>query len=479
MGFKENFNELHAMNRTFPKNVCLLVIIGLLSIFSTPVNGFQSKKDSVKHTAKVYQTLDLISEIATAHLEGSPNDLTPPVPVPLTVEGRLQALDSQIPFTHNPRVQSYIDIYSSDRYNSYLSRMMGLGQFYFQIYDRIFEEIGVPREIKYLSIVESALNPHAVSRMGATGPWQFMFATAKMYGLTMDQYMDERKDPIASSYAAATYLQAAYEQFGDWFLAIAAYNCGPGNVTKAIQRSGLENPDYWDIIEYLPKETRNYVPAFIAMTYMLEYHEEHGVHPTDSDLPQHIEIVKVQHHIPFSLLAEVLQIDESLVSKLNPAYKRNLVNGTAESPRRLVLPPVAPSFYQNLYVVLTEPANSTMDVFFASDNTVGKDVVRDESQTFFHQVEKGESLGRIATRFGVTVQDLKSWNNLKSNTIVPGQRLTIEGKGSSAAKVYTVKRGDTLSGIAKQFKGATVTQIKTANGLKSNNIKPGMKLRVL
>ncbi len=464
-----------------------MVLIGLIGITVKPSFATQStskfkkeltvqRPDSTK--AQIYESLDNISEAAAFHLDDSQDRILPALP-PLSVSARLSALDTPIPFIHNELVQQYIDTYSSERYKGYLSRMLGLGQYYFKIYDRVFEDIGVPKEIKYLSIVESALNPHAVSRMGATGPWQFMFATAKAYGLTMDKYVDERKDPIASSYAAANYLRQIHEQFDDWLLAIAAYNCGPGNVMKAIRRSGLENPGYWDIIQYLPKETRNYIPAFIAMTYMLEYHEEHGIFPVESNLPAHVEIVNVQQNIPFSMVANVLQVEETLIQKLNPGYKRNIVNGSAATPKRLVLPQVNPEFYESLYVVLHESPDPQMTHHFASMNE--SDIQPTLSEDAHHRVKRGENLGKIAVDYGVTVQDLKSWNNLRTNLIVPGQKLLIKGgvaEKSEVADIYIVKKGDTLSGIAQKHTGATVSKIKAANGLTSNQIKPGMKLKI-
>src|SRR5690606_15743168 len=247
--------------------------------------------------------------------------------VPATVEGRLAYLQNVVPLTYNAQVQSYIDAYSTARYKRHLEQMMGLSQYYFPIYERVFSEAGVPEEIKYLSIVESALNPHAVSRVGATGLWQFMFATARMYDLAIDSYVDERKDPVAASHAAAAYLLDAYNDFGDWLLAIASYNCGKGNVLRAIQRSGLSNPDYWAISPYLPRETRNYVPAFIAITYMLGYHEEHGIMPAESNILMETETVSVQKFVPLSGVAKALEVDEELIKSLNPAYKRGIVNG--------------------------------------------------------------------------------------------------------------------------------------------------------
>ncbi|MGK6349729.1 LysM peptidoglycan-binding domain-containing protein [Parapedobacter sp. DT-150] len=401
-----------------------------------------------------------------------------------TIQGRLAYLQKTVPLTYNSQVQSYIDRYSTAGYRMHLSSMMGLARYYFPIYERVFAKTGIPDEIKYLSIVESALNPHAKSRVGATGPWQFMFATASAYDLAMDSYVDERKDPVASSYAAASYLLDAYNEFGDWLLAIASYNCGKGNVLRAIQRSGLRNPDYWAISNYLPRETRHYVPAFIAITYMLGYHEEHGIVPADTELLLNTETVWVQKFVPFSHVARALGIDEDVVSALNPAYKRGVVNGDPTSPKRLILPEVRPEAYSALYTVL----NSTNEVPVVQHaSAVTGPAAR--TATAIHRVLRGETLGEIAQRYRVTVQDLRAWNNIKQNVIVPGQRLSVgasdEGSSDEAARAasgsyisYRVKRGDTLSSIANRHRGANISAIKAENGLKGSTIKPGMTLKI-
>ncbi|WP_353186005.1 LysM peptidoglycan-binding domain-containing protein [Parapedobacter lycopersici] len=403
--------------------------------------------------------------------------------VPTTVEGRLAYVQKEVPLNYNEQVQSYIDVYSTDRYKRYLSRMMGLGQYYFPIYERIFAEAGVPEEIKYLSIVESALNPHAVSRVGATGLWQFMFSTARMYGLTIDSYVDERKDPIAASHAAAAHLLDAYDQFGDWLMAIAAYNCGTGNVLRAIRRSGIDNPDYWAISPYLPRETRNYVPAFIAMTYMLEYHEENGIAAAETEVLPDTETVWVQRTVPFAGVAQALNIGEDVIATLNPAYKRGMVNGSTETPKRLILPEVKPLAYPALYAVLNNaPVPNQLQVVNAS-NTAGKAVT-----VTTHRVQKGETLEKIAKKYHITVQDLRAWNNLQQHLIVPGQQLKLSSgqqhqQNNTAAAAptyltYRVKKGDTLSGIAQKYRGATVSSIRTANALRGNTIRPGMTLKI-
>ena len=399
--------------------------------------------------------------------------------VPATVEGRLAYLQKAVPLTYNPQVQSYIDAYSTTRYRNHLARMMGLSRYYFPIYERVFSEAGVPDEIKYLSIVESALNPHAVSRVGATGLWQFMFATARTYNLTMDSYIDERKDPEAASRAAAAYLLDAYNEFGDWLLAIASYNCGAGNVMRAIQRSGLTDPDYWAISRFLPRETRNYVPAFIALTYMMELADVHGIVAAETPIPTQTEVVWVQKHVPLNGVARALDVDADVIASLNPAYKRGIVNGTADAPKRLVLPEASPAVYPELYAVLNTPKK--MEALYASETAPH----RAEPETITHRVRKGESLARIANRYHVSVQDLKVWNNLKSNMIVPGQPIRVmvsDGQPEKAAGAsyvtYRVKRGDTLSGIAGRYRKASVSSIKSDNGLRSSRIKPGMTLKI-
>lgn len=452
-----------------------------------PKDQIVEDQDSVKRQQQIHEELDLISEEAIPILDQAVQRLLPEF-TPLTIEGRLVKIERDVPLSYNEHVQQYIDLYSTDRYRNYLSRMMGLGQYYFNIYDQIFEETGLPAEIRYLSIVESALNPHAVSRVGATGPWQFMFATARMYGLQMDSHIDERKDPIAASYAASRYLNEAYAQFGDWLLAIASYNCGPGNVARAIKRSGLENPDYWQIRSFLPKETRNYVPAFIAMTYMLEYHEEYDIHPADVGFDVSVEVVNVQQEVSLSAIAAVINVEQEFLKTLNPAYKRDLIPGSAESPKRLVLPEVDLNYYPALYAALNTPALEPNKVMYASNPTPATTPSKNTQIASSHRIKKGETLGQIAQKYSVTVQDLRAWNNIKGNRIMAGQRLDLQLDSKTPKKAsdskgepqyYVVKKGDTLSGIASRHKGSTVSSIRSANGLKNSQIKPGMRLRLL
>lgn len=420
---------------------------------------------------------------------------------PKNIPLQLDSLQGVIPLTYNGYVQSYIDAYASSRYRNHLAKMASLAAYYFPIYEKVFAEVDIPTEIKYLSIIESALNPHAVSRVGATGPWQFMFGTAKAFNLNIDSYVDERKDPYAASYAAAAYLKDAYNEFGDWQLAIASYNCGKGNVERAIQRSGLAKPDFWSIRRYLPSETRNYVPAYIAMTYVLNNLEGLGISPTGFDAaPEGTDVISIDKFIPLSGVARALNVELSRLEILNPAYKKNIINGTPESPKRLVVPTVDKAAYASLYAVLNNPNNpsSAAPQMMTASTRTQSNV---EERLVYHKVRRGESLGMIANRYHVEVQDLKVWNKLKRNLIVPGQRLkiaqmvkssgqpTVSANNTSSQATpkrytgpsyisYKVKKGDTISSIAQKYKKATVRNIKAMNNLSNDALRPGMVLKI-
>jgi len=377
----------------------------------------------------------------------------------------------------NDYIQNYIDRFTKRDYRSHLAKMMGLSAYYFPIFESIFKETGVPSELKYLAIIESSLNPHAVSRVGATGPWQFMYTTAKAYGLKMDSYVDERKDPIAASYAASTFLKESYAIYNDWFLAIASYNCGRGNVDRAIQRSSKAAPNFWDIRPYLPKETRNYVPAFIAIYRVLERCESYGIIPSYTPLNTDTELIMVTRNVSLKSIANALDIGVDTLALLNPSYKRGVINGSINDPERLVVPPIERTSYVKLYHLL-ENGDKLQTVGVMNASTASKAIPN------VHRVRKGETLEEIAKHYDVTVQDLKVWNHLRTNTIVPEQKLKINNAGEAVPTkasqyiTYKVKKGDTLIGISKQFRGSSVSSIKAMNELKSNLLKPGMTLRI-
>ena len=241
---------------------------------------------------------------------------------------RLSRMPNSIEMPFNSVVRQFIDRYTN-RMRRSVSVMLGTSNFYMPIFEQALESYNVPLELKYLPVIESALNPKAVSRVGATGLWQFMLATGKQYGLRVNSLVDDRRDPIRASYAAARYLRDLYRIFGDWTLAIAAYNCGPENVNKAIRRSG-GSMDYWKIYPYLPSEPRGYVPAFIAANYVMNYYCEHNICPMLTNLPEHTDTVVVNHNVSFASIAKFCDIDISLLRDLNPQYRRDLVNGLTE-----------------------------------------------------------------------------------------------------------------------------------------------------
>jgi membrane-bound lytic murein transglycosylase D len=261
---------------------------------------------------------------------------------------RLDSIQKEVPLDYNAYVQSYIDTYLTGNQREGLGRILGLTKYYFPIYEKAFHDAGIPDEIKYLSIVESQLNPYAVSRVGATGPWQFMSTTAKIYGLNMDTYVDERRDPIQSSYAAAAYLKDAYQQFGDWLLAIASYNCGKSNVLRAIEQANGAT-DFWSIQKYLPAETRGYVPAYIAVTYVMNYYKKHNIVPQSCNLTMKTDTVLVNKYISLNSVARVLNISLPQLTQLNPSYKMMIVNGSPAAPKTLVIPQSAKEKYTTLY----------------------------------------------------------------------------------------------------------------------------------
>lgn len=402
---------------------------------------------------------------------------------------KLKTIEREIPLDYSSGVKTLISKYTSENYNPYMCRMMGLGQYYFPIFDRIMDEVGVPRELKYLSVVESSLNPRDISSAGATGLWQLMYYEAKEYNLVVDSYTDQRMDPIASSYTIAKILKEAYGLYGDWLLAIASYNGGRGAVGRAIKRSGKEKPTFWDIAPYLTKQTQNYIPKFIAMTYAMTYADENDINAADTELSLKTQALEINKRISLSQVADALQVSKESLRVLNPSFKKNILNGTEESPLRLVLPIVDRKIpVEELYAALNTPAPTPVNENPAALLIDGK-----------YKVRVGETYASIAEKFEVTVQDLRSWNNLRGNQIVPGQSLFIKKEAdfvdaklahntersarraqsqASRTAYYTVKRGDTLSQIADR-NGMSVSRLKSANNLKGSRIKPGMRLKVI
>ncbi|MEN9919149.1 MAG: hypothetical protein RL662_1585 [Bacteroidota bacterium] len=334
---------------------------------------------------------------------------------------RLYNLPTMMELVYNPIVRSYIDMYTGRRSNS-IGYFLGKSQYYFPIFEQALDKYGLPLELKYLPIIESALNPTIVSRAGATGLWQFMIGTARMYNLEVNSLVDERRDPVRSSDAAARFLKDLYDIYGDWNLVIAAYNCGPGNVNKAIKRSGGQT-DYWTIYPYLPRETRGYVPAFIAATYAMNYYTEHNICPSEYKYRHSTDTISVDRHIHLQQLAEVLNLPIDEIRNLNPQFKNEIVPGDF---KRYVL--TLPSKYAADF----EVQKDAVYAYRTDDLLVHRkvvDVVESDSRTTTkrvrHKVRRGESLASIASNYGVKTSQIKKWNRLKSNKVSTGQLLVI------------------------------------------------------
>ena len=347
---------------------------------------------------------------------------------------RLRRMPTVMEMPYNEVVRSCIDRYMV-RLRRQVSYMLGAANFYMPIFEQALDTYQLPLELKYLPIIESALNPTAVSRVGATGLWQFMLATGKAYGLEVTSLSDDRRDPVKSSYAAARYLRDLYNIFGDWNLVIAAYNCGPENINRAIRRSGGKR-DYWEIYPYLPKETRGYVPAFIAANYAMTYYCEHGICPMTSKLPAKTDTVMINRNVSFQQVAAVCGLDVDMIRSLNPVYRRDMVPGlSAPSPLRL-------------------PLNEVARFIDMEDSVYA---VSGQQQFKRAEVE-------IDERPAVTQQQTKRNTRNTRNQ-------------NQGASYVTVKRGDTLGALARR-NHTTVAKIKQLNGLRGDNIQAGKKLRV-
>lgn len=399
---------------------------------------------------------------------------------------RMKASAKTIPLDYNSNVKYFIDKYISSNYRPYMNRLHGLSKHYFKVYDQIFAEMGLPEEIKYLSLVESSLNPHLVSTSGAVGPWQFIYTTARIYDLDMNAHIDERKDIYSSTYAVSKYLKESYDQFNDWLLALASYNCGRGCVQRAIKRSGLQSPTFWELSPFLPKETQNYIPKYVAMTYVLNNTEYYNIEPAANELDMDSKVILVNRTVDLRHVAKAIDLDIEQLKHFNPAAKRLVLNGTEEKPRRLFLPITANTNDSLLYLALHAPSSIALPMDEPETLLAG-------TSTQKYRVRQGETLSNIARKFNVTVQDLKAWNALNSNSLTVGRSLVVSQpinatlaknvsktnskSTSSRTAYYVVKKGDSLDRIARR-EGSTVAKIQADNGLSNTRIKPGMKLKI-
>ncbi len=413
-----------------------------------------------------------------------------------TLKARLALLDEKTPFniSYNPSLESVIKSFLV-RKKDLMQRMITASQFYFPLFEQELDNNDVPLEVKYLAIIESALNPRARSRVGAKGLWQFMYGTGKMYGLEVSSYVDERNDPIFATKAAAKYLSKLHNIFNDWDLALAAYNSGPGNVNKAIRRSGGYK-NYWNIRRNLPRETAGYLPAFLATMYIFEYAEEHGLQYKKADRPYfETDTIHVKNLITFDQISKLVDISTEELEMLNPAYKLNIIPKIKGKNYTLRLPVTKIGKFVNNEEAIYAYAKKELDSLEKPlpQLTQAKNQVR-------YKVRSGDYLGKIAERYGVGVSQIKRWNGLRSNNLRVGQRLTIfprkpylpkqavaktssskstsGGALASGSKVHTVQEGDSLWTISRKYPGVSIENLRKWNGLSGNNLKPGTKLKL-
>ena len=342
---------------------------------------------------------------------------------------RLSRMPTVMEMPYNEIVRKFIDMYAG-RLRNQVAFMLSACNFYMPIFEEALDAYGLPLELKYLPIIESALNPSAVSRAGACGLWQFMLATGKMYGLESNSLVDERRDPIKATWAAARYLRDMYDIYKDWNLVIAAYNCGPGTINKAIRRAGGKT-DYWEIYNFLPKETRGYVPAFIAANYVMTYYCKHNICPMETNIPEATDTVQVNRNLHFEQISDICGIGLDQIKSLNPQFKKSVIPGESK-PQTLRLPMnYISTFIDKQDTIYAHHSNE----LFKNRRTVAVSDTRSTARgsrgsagtgtPTYHKIRSGETLSTIARRYGVTVNQLKSWNGLRNNNIAAGKRLKI------------------------------------------------------
>ncbi|MSP08317.1 MAG: LysM peptidoglycan-binding domain-containing protein [Chitinophagaceae bacterium] len=446
------------------------------------------------------------------------------------LKSRLAKMDTKSPFNieYNQGLENIIKSFLKSRKKSF-ERLMAISEFYFPMFEEAMARQNVPLEIKYLAVVESALNPKAVSRVGATGLWQFMFQTGKQYGLNINTYVDDRSDPLKASDAAALYMSNMYKIFGDWDLVLASYNSGPGNVAKAIRRSGGQQ-NFWNIRKYLPKETQGYVPAFLATMYIYEYHKEHGIVPNRAAIKHFAtDTIMIKREITFKQISDLIDIPLSQLQLLNPSYKRDVVPFIEGENHFLRLPNDKVAIYtsnEDKIYAYTQYEASKRERPYESRGIAVRDTLNTDSEitvvskTRYYKVKLGDSLIEIAGKFGVAMSDIKKWNKLKNNKAPKGRNLKIysyesvpltskkqeikvtESKKDSAivaintyvsekkyweeqvvsfvkrTKKYKVRKGDNLGSIAAKY-NVSVSDIKYWNSLKKNTISSGKILKIM
>ena len=477
-------------------------------------------------------TLNLYNTI-TADIENVNIDSKVDYELPTALlKERLAAMDAKSPFNieYNQGLENIIKSFLKNRKKSF-ERLMGVSEYYFPLFEEALAKQNVPLEIKYLAVVESALNPRAISKMGATGLWQFMYHTGKQYGLNIDSYIDERSDPLKSSQAATQYMTNMYKMFGDWDLVLASYNSGPGNVSKAIRRSGGQK-NYWNIRKNLPKETQGYVPAFLATMYIYEYHKEHGIVPERAAV-KHFETdtIMIKQQMSFNQIRDLLDVPVAQLQLLNPSYKLNVIPFYKDEPHFLRLPRDKAAIFASNETQIYAYAQNELEKRERPFKTSRALAIRDSatasfdgdksSKTTYYKVKRGDNLSTIAGKYDVSTAQLKKWNNLKGSSIAYGKSIKIfltgsqkmlkssnlkdnvliaemksktQSSVSNATKhelaamegaavvrdyeaTYIVANGDNLGTIANKY-NVTVTDLKKWNNLTDTTIQIGAELKI-
>lgn len=482
------------------------------------ISGFDDNLDSLLNLWYVQQSINF-SELDTAYI---PEDDTIWVDYPDSVYiERLASLPFVIEMSYNSIVKNFIDLYVKQR-RERVRVMLTLSEYYFPLFEEVFDRYQIPHELKYMAVIESALNPRAVSRAGATGIWQFMYYTGKSYDLTVNSLVDDRRDPYQATEAAARFMKDLYKIYKDWTLVIAAYNCGPGNVNKAIRRAGGKR-NYWDIYYHLPRETRGYVPAFIAAAYAMNYYEKHNMKAVPVDFALNNDTIHIRKKLHLKQVSEVLNIPVKQLRDLNPHYKYDIIPGDG---RNYVLR--LPQADAIRFIGLEDSIYAWKDsVYLNEENMIVNPTAKnyrlpelpsDRYTKFVYTVKPGDNLGFISMWYDVRISNLRYWNNIRSNVIRAGQKLVVYVPNGKAAQfkdidilsftdkqkrigktvspapkpspvstsadlddyiTYKVRSGDTLWDIAKIYPGVSDSDILKLNNLSyGNKIKPGQILKI-
>lgn len=461
-------------------------LMGVDSIPAFVDNPYASHLDSIIQC--YYEDLVELSQDLSSPEELMVSDSVPIFSSEIYAQ-RLEKLDAKTPFdlSYNQTIEAFIHLYVSKKRRLSASSL-GRSELYFPMFEETLNKHGLPLELKYLAVVESGLNPAAKSRAGATGLWQFMYRTGKHFGLDVTSYTDERCDPKKSTEAASQYLGYLYGLFGDWNLALAAYNCGEGRVTRAIRRSGGKR-DYWDLYPYLPRETRGYVPAFVAVNYMFEHAADHNIYATQiENSANDVDTVTLKHPTSLERAAKIIDVDPAVLYTLNPVYRTGFIPAY-DDLNILYLP----KDKAQIWVSNESKIDSILKVEAVKVEVAALEAVKKSS--YQYTVRSGDYLGKIAARNGCSVRQLQDWNNLRSTNLRVGQKLMIYGSEQPQPKkpvqqplpktetikgdtYYTVRSGDTLWDIA-EAQGLSLEDLKRWNqGVNFKNMKPGNKLIV-